>query len=70
MFSNQRVEKFDDRKPEFLHDVADNPRVQQIRGKIRTPTDDGKPVPKMKAYNVRDAHLRGDAATASRSIRR
>jgi 2-oxoisovalerate dehydrogenase E1 component len=55
MFSNQRVEKFDDRKPEFLQDLADNPRVQQIRGKIRTPLDGGKPVPKMKAYNVRDA---------------
>src|SRR5579871_3886716 len=55
MFSNQRIEKFDSRAPEFLHDVADNPRVQQIRGKIRTPTDGGKPVPKMKAYNVRDS---------------
>jgi 2-oxoisovalerate dehydrogenase E1 component len=55
MFSNQRVEKFDDRAPEFLHDLAENPRVQQIRGKIRTPTHEGKPVPKMKAYNVRDA---------------
>ncbi len=55
MFSNQRVEKFDDRQPEFLQDLADNPRVQQIRGKIRTPTHEGKPVPKMKAYNVRDA---------------
>jgi len=55
MFSNRRVEQFDDRAPEFLHDLADNPRVQQIRGKIRTPTDDGRPVPKMKAYNVRDA---------------
>ena len=55
MFSNQRVEKFDDRAPEFLQDLAENPRVQQIRGKIRTPTDQGKPVPKMKAYNVRDA---------------
>jgi len=54
MFSNQRVEKFDDRKPEFLQDLKDNSRVQQIRGKIRTPTHDGKPVPKMKAYNVRD----------------
>ncbi len=54
MFSNRRVEKFDSRPPEFLHDVADNPRVQQIRGKIRTPTDGGKPVPKMKAYNIRD----------------
>ncbi len=55
MFSNQRVESFDDRTPELLQDLADNPRVQQIRGKIRTPTLDGKPVPKMKAYNVRDA---------------
>lgn len=55
MFSNQRVERFDDRQPEFLQDLADNPRVQQIRGKIRTPTVDGQPVPKMKAYNVRDA---------------
>jgi 2-oxoisovalerate dehydrogenase E1 component len=55
MFSNRRVEKFDDRKPEFLEDHAENVRVQQIRGKIRTPTDQGKPVPKMKAYNVRDA---------------
>jgi 2-oxoisovalerate dehydrogenase E1 component len=55
MFSNRCVEKFDERPPEFLQDLADNPRVQQIRGKIRTPTEDGKPVPKMKAYNVRDA---------------
>jgi 2-oxoisovalerate dehydrogenase E1 component len=55
MFSNARVERFDDREPEFLHDLADNPRVQQIRGKIRTPTAGGQPVPKMKAYNVRDA---------------
>ena len=55
MFSNQRVERFDDRQPEFLQDLADNPRVQQIKGKIRTPTHEGKPVPKMKAYNVRDA---------------
>ena len=55
MFSNRRVEKFDDREPELLHDLAGNPRVQQIKAKIRTPTHEGKPVPKMKAYNVRDA---------------
>ena len=36
-------------------DAKRDPRVQQIRGKIRTPLDGGKPVPKMKAYNVRDA---------------
>lgn len=55
MFSNQRVEKFDDRAPELLQPLADNPRVQQIRGKIRTPLHEGKPVPKMKAFNIRDA---------------
>jgi 2-oxoisovalerate dehydrogenase E1 component len=55
MFSNQRVDRFDLREPEFLQSLADNPRIQQIAGKIRTPTDHGQPVPKMKAYNVRDA---------------
>jgi 2-oxoisovalerate dehydrogenase E1 component len=55
MFSNRRVEKFDDRQPELLQDLANNPRVQQIRGKVRRPAHEGKPVPKMKAYNVRDA---------------
>jgi 2-oxoisovalerate dehydrogenase E1 component len=55
MFSNRKVEKFDHRRPELLGDLASNPRVQQIRAKIRTPLDGGKPVPKMKAFNVRDA---------------
>lgn len=54
MFSNQRVERFDDRVPEFRQDLEQNPRVQQIRGKIRTPQFEGKPTPKIKAYNVRD----------------
>ena len=54
MFSNGRLEKCDDRKPELLQDWAKNPRVQQIRGKIRTPLFEGKPVPKMKAFNIRD----------------
>jgi len=55
MFSNRHVEQFDSRPPEFLQDLKDNPRVQQIRGKIRTPKHEGKAVPKMKAYNIRDA---------------
>lgn len=55
MFSNRHVEKHDDRAPEFLQDLSSNPRVQQIKGKIRTPTFEGKPVPRMKAFNVRDA---------------
>jgi len=54
MFSNQRVERFDDRVPEFRQDLAENPRVQQIRGKIRKPQFEGKPTPKIKAFNVRD----------------
>ena len=55
MFSNRKVGKFDDRAPELMQSVADNARVEQIRGKIRTPLHEGRPVPKMKAYNIRDA---------------
>jgi len=55
MFSNRKVEKFDDRAPELMQSVADNARAEQIRGKIRTPLHEGRPVPKMKAYNIRDA---------------
>jgi 2-oxoisovalerate dehydrogenase E1 component len=54
MFSNRKVEKFDARQPEFLQDLSQNPRVQQIKGKVRTATQGGKPVPKMKMYNIRD----------------
>jgi 2-oxoisovalerate dehydrogenase E1 component len=54
MFSNRRVERFDDRLPEFRQNVAENPRVEQIRAKIRTPQFEGKPTPKIKAFNVRD----------------
>ena len=54
MFSNRKVEKFDTRQPEFLQDLSQNPRVQQIKGKVRTAMQGGKPVPKMKMYNVRD----------------
>ncbi len=54
MFSNRRVDRFDDREPEFLQDLAENPRVQQIRGKVRTAFQEGKPVPKMKMFNIRD----------------
>src|ERR1039457_6379896 len=43
MFSNTRVEKFDDRKPEFLEDPSENARVRQIKGKVRKATQDGKP---------------------------
>jgi 2-oxoisovalerate dehydrogenase E1 component len=55
MFSNGTLERCDDRKPELLQDWSQNARVQQIKGRIRTPELDGKPVPKMKAFSVRDA---------------
>jgi len=55
MFSDQRVERFDDRAPELLQDPSENPRVQQIRGKLRTGLIDGRPAPRMKVYNIRDA---------------
>ena len=55
MFSNEKLEKRDDRKPELLQDWSENVRVQQIKGKVRTPLLEGKPVPKMKAFNIRDA---------------
>jgi 2-oxoisovalerate dehydrogenase E1 component len=55
MFSNISLEKCDERKPELLQDFAQNPRVRQIRSKIRTPSLNGKAVPKMKAFNIRDA---------------
>lgn len=55
MFSNQRIEKMEDRECETLMPRAENPRVQQIRKKIRAGIQDGKPVPRNKAYNFRDA---------------
>ncbi len=55
MFSNGKVEKFDDRAPELSQNLEDNPRVQQIRGKVRVAVENGKPVPKLKMLNVRDA---------------
>jgi 2-oxoisovalerate dehydrogenase E1 component len=54
MFSNERVEKMEDRKPDVLMPREENPRVQQIAKKIRVGIQDGKPVSKNKAYNFRD----------------
>ncbi|MHB0896493.1 MAG: alpha-ketoacid dehydrogenase subunit alpha/beta [Spirochaetales bacterium] len=55
MFSNRKVEKFDDRTPELLMPMAENPRVKSIAGKIRKAFDaEGKPVSKNKMYQFRD----------------
>ncbi len=56
MFSNQKVHSMDPSRPaEMLkpHDECD--RVKEMSGKIRYAfAPDGKPVPKMKVYNIRD----------------
>lgn len=55
MFSNQRIEKMEDRPCEVLMSKEENPRVQQISKKIRVGIQDGKPVQKNKMYQFRDA---------------
>ena len=55
MFSNQSIDSLSDAKPDVLMPLEENPRVKQIAGKERFWLDkDGKPVSKMKTYNIRD----------------
>ena len=55
MFSNERIEKMDDREPEVLLPREENPRVQQIKRKVRVGVQNGKPVSKNRVYQLRDA---------------
>ncbi len=55
MFSNRRLTPPSGPTPGFTQDLARNSRVRQIETKLRTPLHAGKPVPRMKAFNVRDA---------------
>jgi len=55
MFSNQSVEKLDNRKPETLIPLEENPRVKAIKTKERFYLDrGGKPVSKAKLFQLRD----------------
>lgn len=54
IFSNASIEKFDDREPDVLMPLEDNPRVAQIKKKERFAIKDGKEVPKIRAYQLRD----------------
>jgi len=55
MFSNEPTDKMEDREPETLHPLEENPRVQQIARKERFGLDaDGKPFSKIKTYQLRD----------------
>ena len=55
MFSNVNMAKMEDRKPDVLMPMEENPRVQQIAKKVRYAYDEsGKPVSKNKIYQLRD----------------
>lgn len=55
MFSNKSVDSLSTDKPEVLMPLEENPRVKQIAGKERFYVDAaGKPVSKMKTFNIRD----------------
>ncbi len=56
IFSNGSVDSFAPGvKPDVLMPMAENPRVKQIAGKTRFVTDaEGKPVSKMKQFQLRD----------------
>ncbi|OQB13260.1 MAG: 2-oxoisovalerate dehydrogenase subunit beta [Firmicutes bacterium ADurb.Bin193] len=55
MFSNLKIEKTEDSAPEVLIPMEENPRVIQIKNKIRYAFEEnGKPVSKNKVYQLRD----------------
>jgi len=55
MFSNEKVEKFDEREPEVLIPADDNPRVKQLKRKERFAYDaSGKQFSANKLYTYRD----------------
>jgi 2-oxoisovalerate dehydrogenase E1 component len=55
MFSDQSVDKMEDRQPEVLLPMAENPRVKQISNKERYAFDaEGKPFSGLKQYQLRD----------------
>ncbi len=55
MFSNGHVASFGSQTPSVLGPKESCSRVQQIAGKSRSAFVDGKPVSKLKTYNIRDA---------------
>ncbi|MFP4382878.1 MAG: thiamine pyrophosphate-dependent enzyme [Spirochaetia bacterium] len=56
MFSNQKADSLDDREPEVLMSLEENPRVKLLASKNRYAFDEeGKPVSKMKTFSYRDA---------------
>ncbi|MCD6332391.1 MAG: dehydrogenase, partial [Bacteroidales bacterium] len=55
MFSYESSDRMEERSPEVLMAIEENPRVQQIARKERFALDaDGKPFSKLKTYQLRD----------------
>ena len=55
MFSNQSADRMEDRTPEVLMPMEENPRVKSLKGKERFYLDkEGKPVSKARTYQLRD----------------
>jgi 2-oxoisovalerate dehydrogenase E1 component len=55
MFSNEKVEKFEDREPDVLLPKEENPRVKQLARKQRYAFDEaGKAYPANRLYTYRD----------------
>lgn len=56
MFSNQSLDKMEDRPVEVNHPIEENPRVIQLKTKERFAFDEnGKPHSKIKTYGLKDA---------------
>ena len=55
MFSNEKIEKLDDREPEVNMPLSEVPAYKKLKEKERAPIVNGKPVSKMKLFNLRDA---------------
>ena len=55
MFSNRSEEKMEEREPEVLIPMEENPRVKAIKNKVRFYTDnEGKQVSKARLFQLRD----------------
>ena len=55
MFSNEKIDKLDDRESEVNMPLSEVPAYKKLKEKERSPIVDGKPVSKMKLFNLRDA---------------
>ncbi|HMP76700.1 MAG TPA: thiamine pyrophosphate-dependent enzyme [Kiritimatiellia bacterium] len=55
MFSNKKRESYGEGPAELAQPLADNARVQALAKKVRSGFVDGKPTPKNKMYQYRDA---------------